>query len=46
MEVGSQAIKLSLVVAMNNSTRGIGINGRLPWSIPKDMKHFSRLVIN
>jgi dihydrofolate reductase len=35
-------IKLSLIVAMSNSNRGIGIKGSIPWRIPKDLKHFSR----
>ena len=28
-------MKLSLVVAINNSNRGIGFRGQLPWRIPK-----------
>jgi hypothetical protein len=29
------SIKLSLVVAINNSNLGIGYKGQLPWRIPK-----------
>ena len=38
------SIKMSLVVAMNNSNRGIGVNGRIPWRLPTDMKHFARVT--
>ena len=38
------SLRLSLIVAINNSNRGIGINGRLPWRISKDLKHFSRVT--
>jgi hypothetical protein len=29
------SIKLSLIVAINNADRGIGIGGKLPWRISK-----------
>jgi dihydrofolate reductase len=37
-------LKLSLIVAMNDFNRGIGIKGKLPWKISKDLKHFSRVT--
>ncbi|CAF0729038.1 unnamed protein product [Brachionus calyciflorus] len=40
----SQPIKLNLIVAMNNSNRGIGVNGTIPWRIPKDLKHFAKIT--
>lgn len=40
----SQSIKLNLIVAMCNSNRGIGINGEIPWRLPKDMKHFANVT--
>ena len=43
-ELAKTSIRLSLIVAMNNSNRGIGIKGKLPWRIPKDMKHFARVT--
>ena len=39
-----QPIKLSLVVAMNNSNRGIGLNGKIPWNLPKDLKFFAKIT--
>jgi dihydrofolate reductase len=38
------SLKLSLIVAMNNSNRGIGVNGTIPWRLPKDLKHFARVT--
>ena len=38
------SLKLSLIVAINNSNRGIGINGKLPWRISKDLKHFAKVT--
>jgi dihydrofolate reductase len=32
------SIKLSLIVAINNADRGIGIGGKLPWRISKGNK--------
>jgi dihydrofolate reductase len=40
--LAKSSIKMSLIVAMSNANRGIGINGNIPWRIPKDLKHFSR----
>lgn len=37
-------IKLNLIVAMLNSTRGIGKSGTIPWRLPQDMKHFARVT--
>lgn len=39
-----QPIKLSLVVAMNNSNRGIGLNGTIPWLLPRDLKFFAKIT--
>jgi dihydrofolate reductase len=44
VELAKSSIKLSLVVAMSNTNRGIGIKGNIPWHIPKDLKHFSRVT--
>ena len=44
MDLVKQPIKLSLVVAMNNKTRGIGVNGTIPWRIPADLKHFAKVT--
>lgn len=43
-DLTKQSIKLSLVVAMCNSNRGIGVNGTIPWRLPKDMKHFANVT--
>jgi len=40
----NKSIKLSLVVAINNADRGIGYKGKLPWRIPKDLKHFQKVT--
>lgn len=36
---------ISLVVAMSNS-RVIGVNNKLPWSIPEDLEYFRQLTLN
>jgi dihydrofolate reductase len=36
-------VKLSIVVAMT-PTRLIGRDGKLPWHLPRDLKHFRRLT--
>ncbi len=33
----------SIIVAETNK-HGIGYNGRLPWSVPEDMRHFARMT--
>lgn len=43
-ELTKKSIKLSLVVAMSNTSGGIGINGQIPWRLPKDMKHFAKVT--
>ncbi len=43
-ELTKKSIKLSMVVAMCNSNRGIGINGNIPWKLPKDMKFFAKVT--
>ncbi|KAI9207223.1 dihydrofolate reductase-like domain-containing protein [Polychytrium aggregatum] len=37
-------LELSLVVAAEKSTLGIGVDNRLPWRLPSDMKHFLALT--
>jgi dihydrofolate reductase len=37
-------MRVNIIVAMCKS-RGIGINGSLPWSIKEDMKHFVKTTI-
>ena len=36
---------LSLIVAMDEDSR-IGKNGKLPWHIPEDLKHFRFLTLH
>lgn len=43
-ELAKSSMKLNIIVAMLNSNRGIGYKGTLPWRLPKDMKHFSRVT--
>ena len=35
----------SIIVAMNQSTRGIGMGGKIPWNVPEDMEYFKRTTI-
>lgn len=37
-------LKLKAVVAMCTSNNGIGLNGTLPWKIPKDLKFFAHVT--
>ncbi|WP_188331861.1 MULTISPECIES: trimethoprim-resistant dihydrofolate reductase DfrA43 [Proteus] len=37
-------MKMNIIVAMHEASRGIGINGELPWRIPEDMAHFARVT--
>jgi dihydrofolate reductase len=37
-------LPLNIIVAAEESTRGIGINGNLPWRLPKDMAVFQKLT--
>ena len=32
------------IVAASSATRGIGLKGDLPWSLPGDMKYFARVT--
>jgi dihydrofolate reductase len=43
IDLVKQPIKMSLILAMANN-RGIGIKGRLPWRIPKDLKFYTKVV--
>jgi dihydrofolate reductase/thymidylate synthase len=36
--------RFSIISAFAKSSRGIGRNGKLPWQISEDMKHFSRIT--
>jgi dihydrofolate reductase len=44
VDLSKQAIKMSLIVAMNDATRGIGVNGTIPWRLPTDLKYFSKVT--
>ena len=35
---------ISIIVAMDNN-HGIGLNNRLPWRLPDDLKHFKSLTM-
>lgn len=37
-------MQLKMIVAMNK-TRGIGLNGKLPWKCASDLAHFSKTTI-
>lgn len=39
-------MKLSLIVALDPSTNGIGINNKLPWKVPIDLKYFKATTLN
>lgn len=34
--------KISIIVAYEKESRGIGYEGRIPWKAPDDLKHFAR----
>jgi dihydrofolate reductase len=36
-------MKIKMIVALD-SVNGIGKNGKLPWHIPEDLKHFAKLT--
>lgn len=38
-------MKINIIAAMCNKTRGIGYNNTLPWNIKKDLKYFQKLTI-
>lgn len=40
----SKDMAATAIVAASASTRGIGWKGELPWKLPSDMKHFSRVT--
>ena len=42
--MSNPTIRLSLVVAMTDKAKGIGINGTLPWRLAKDLKHFANVT--
>ncbi len=37
-------MKVSIIVAMDQG-RGIGYQGRIPWCLPDDLRHFKRLTM-
>jgi dihydrofolate reductase len=38
--------KMTIIAALAESNRVIGLHGKLPWSIPEDLKRFKRLTLN
>ena len=38
--------KFHLVLAVSLPEFGIGANGKLPWHLPEDMKHFKQITSN
>ena len=41
----SQKPKIVVVVAISKSRRALGMNGKLLWHIPEDLKHFKALTM-
>lgn len=41
MMASSTPLKATLIVA-HDSSRGIGLNGKLPWRLSKEMKYFAQ----
>lgn len=37
-------MKLNIIVAICKENRGIGLNNKLPWNYPEDLKYFSRIT--
>jgi hypothetical protein len=38
-------VELRLVVALTRNERGIGIQGKLPWKLKKDLQFFKELTL-
>jgi dihydrofolate reductase/thymidylate synthase len=36
----------SIIAAIHKESRGIGLNGKLPWHLPEDLKRFKALTLN
>lgn len=41
---GEKVVRISMIVAMNQQ-RVIGVENRLPWHLPEDLKHFKALTM-
>lgn len=35
---------IKAIVAMDRTTRGIGVDNKLPWKLPSDLAHFKRMT--
>ena len=42
--MSEKVIKINAIVAMCHSNFGIGLNGSLPWRLPKDLKFFAQIT--
>lgn len=42
--MNEKVFKINAIVAMCNSNYGIGLNGTLPWRLPKDLKFFAQVT--
>eukprot|EP00871_Galdieria_phlegrea_P005648 jgi/Galph1/6084/GphlegSOOS_G4688.1 len=46
MSLQGPPIELRIIVALNKSNGGIGIEGKLPWTLKKDLKMFRERTLN